>query len=272
MLTIAKTKKYLPYLQSFNKKGLFSSPVTLGIMAKAILDFSHKDLKDIQESWEKTKQENDKILEYNKKARGIVIKQLEEICYDLGLPTYVHEHGKIVGEHVEFKVMLKQLDIYMPIEPESHIPIPLAIHSGNSDIKPWRICKNLIEFVMEMQPIIADLEQQRLNREAAEMESRQKEQVIMKEKKYITMQERMKERLEKRRINEEEKAKWLARTYPPGKSITINLCSDCNTWKMGEKNCSCGRTHVVCQIIGIPGHWRIKTYAPYVAIQPLVPV
>jgi hypothetical protein len=267
MLNFSNVKKYKSYLSRHNNKGLFHSSIAEGVMTKAIIEFSDEDLAKIQKSWDETKKENDKIHKANESARTKVLKQIEEFCFDLGYPTYVKGHGDtIVGEHAEFKSMLKQLSYRMPASESPPTPAPKAIRSMNEDLKPSTKCNTLQEFVAEMRPILAKQEQKKLEQELAVAQAKAKSV-----EEFATAADKIKARIALRKLNETDKAKWLASNYPANTPIAIDCCDDCDKWLFGHKTCSCGRKYIEYRVVGEAGKWELKFYSTFAPMQPLIP-
>lgn len=269
MLNFSNVKKYKSYLthNNNNNNRLFHSSMAEGVMTKAIIEFSHEDLAKIQKSWDETKKENDKIHKANKSARAKVLKQIEEFCYDLGYPTYVKGHGDtIIGEHAEFKSMLKQLNYQMPVGESPPTPAPKAIRSMHEDLKPSVACETLQEFVAEMRPILDKQEQHKLEQELAIAQAKAKSV-----EEFATAAEKIKARVALRKLNESDKAKWLAKNYPANTPVAIDCCNDCDKWLFGHKTCSCGRTYIDYRVVGEAGAWELKFYSTCAPMQPLSP-
>lgn len=266
MLNFSNVKKYKSYLSRYNNKGLFHSTIAEGVMTKAVLEFSDNDLAKIQKSWDETKKENDKIHKANEAARTKVLKQIEEFCFDLGYPTYATENGRVVGEHAEFKSMLKQLSYKMPASETPPTPIPMAIRSMNEDIKPSMACKNLQEFVAEMRPLLAQQEQKKMEQQLAVAQAKAKSLDD-----FASAAEKIKARMALRKANDTDKAKWLEKNYPKDKPVAIDCCDDCDKWLFGHKTCSCGRKFIEYRVVGEPGNWDLRIYSTHATMQPLVP-
>jgi len=226
-----------------------------------------ENIKMIQKSWNETNKENEKIYKVNGATRAKVLKQIEEFCYDLGYPTYVHGHGgEVIGEHAEFKAMGKQLDMRMPHDVTPHRMVAVGIRSAGEVIKPATPCSTLIEFVHEMRPIIEQQEQKKLDHALAIAQAK-----ATSVKEFATVAEKIKARLAMRKLNEKDKARWLASNYPINSPVAIDCCDDCDTWLFGHKTCKCGRHYIEYRVVGEVGKWELKHYTNYAPIRPLIP-
>lgn len=267
MLNMSKVQKYKSYLTQHNNKGLFSGSVADGVMTKYIVELSDEDLISIQSAWDATKAANEQIRKTNEAARAKVLKQIEEFCYDLGYPTYVlGRSGEVIGEHAEFKSMLKQLEYRMPASDAPPTPAPKAIRSAGEDLKPDVPFKTLQEFVAAIRPVLAKQEQKKLEQDLAAAEAKAKSVA-----EFASAAEKIKARLHLRKATDADKKKWLEQNYPANTPVMIDCCDDCDKWLFGHKTCSCGRHYIEYRVVGEPGAWELKFYSTAAALQPLIP-
>lgn len=51
-------------------------------------------------------------------------------------------------------------------------------------------------------------------------------------------------------VEEIKLAEWVAENYPDGKEVDHSCCSECSTWFVGERRCSCGNRRMYLQVEG----------------------
>lgn len=268
MLNFSKLQKYMPYLNHCDGRAIFHGPIQNGVMNKVCLSLDEDALIEIQKEWDKTDEQNKKAFEANTKAREKVVKQVEEFCQDLGLPTYAKDPtGRIIiGQHAEFKMMLKQVDIMMKLEDNYPTkPVPVAIHSLNEDLKATTPTTSLSDFIREVKPLVEHQEQFKLEQQIANSKEAVKSQQV------ATM---LREKVAEKKKSEANKRAWLYKNYQYtiDKPITISGCDDCSTWIFGHLKCSCGRTFVTYKVVGSIDNWSLEiTTRPNSFAQPLIP-
>jgi hypothetical protein len=162
--------------------------------------------------------------------------------------------------------MLKQLEYRMPASDSPPTPAPKAIRSNGEDLKPDVPFSTLIEFVAAMRPVLAKQEQKKLEQDLAVAQAKAKSV-----EEFASAADKIKARMALRKLNETDKAKWLASNYPANTPIAIDCCDDCDKWLFGHKTCSCGRKYIEYRVVGEPGKWELRFYSTFARLQPLVP-
>jgi hypothetical protein len=248
MLDFKSVHKYKTYISSYKNKSIFND-ASKGILTKSIITLSDDDLIAIQKSWDEAEQFNTNAKQHNKTLEETITKQIEEFFSDLGMPTWAKNNaGTVIGMHAEFKTMMNQMHIMFGGKECPHRPQLISVHSMGECIKPLVKVSNLLEFVNEVKPLIA--EQERKKQEAAE--SHDKNRKMMAD--AILSYTKSRSDIEKSR------REWVKANYPSGTVIKIAECNYCDSWRFGAFKCSCGRTYMNFKVIGDPGAWELKIW------------
>jgi hypothetical protein len=249
MLDFKNIIKYKTYLIRIGNRCIFNDQ-SQGVLVKNVTTFTDDQLIAIQKNWDETEVFNLAAAKHNEGLREKSVKQIEEFFSDLGMPTWAKNNsGTVIGQHAEFKTMMKQMDIMMG--GPNHCPKRPMVHSVfslNEHIKPLVKTETLLDFVNEVRPLIAEQERQKQELDDAKVADRQ------------AMAAAILSHAKDRNAVEKSRREWIKANIPNGKTVKIVDCNYCDEWRIGSFKCSCGRTYMNFKVVGEPGNWEIKMW------------
>lgn len=237
MLDLTQVKQFKQYRNTINNKPISDYFYLL----ESILSCKDDEIKNLELEWELTEQENREISQHNSKLKIELTKQIESFCKSLGLGTYKRNNsGKITGTHTEFKALLKQLDIKCRTS-YSNKPSYMEIKVGDEKFRYHTSPCKITEVV--------NYARQKLEQKQKDLINKNKELALaisLAGKYNISIEDP--DLIDK--VTELERQEFIKNNYPNGTELSIDCCSECSSWTVGEHRCSCGNRRIYLEVDG----------------------
>lgn len=217
------------------------------VVSEEMLNVSDEEVAQIEDNWKLTAKENDTIWKQNRQVRLNLIQETEDLFALIGLPTYKKSprSGKVIGEHKEFKAILKAIDIKCGRFPRQ-MPFPHEIRVCGENYRSHKSPVTLTELVA------MGKDHRRLK---LEREQRSKADFAKAAALASTYGISLDDPDLYNKVVAADREAFREKNYPEGTDVDHSCCDTCSSWTVGDHRCSCGNRRMSLTIEGNIGNW-----------------